>query len=63
MGGLITQDWQHRFSLFHLKFYEYLRQDEERSDKEYIIAIDEERRGTKNWLNGVNRGIYQSGKM
>jgi hypothetical protein len=42
LGGLITRDWQQRYSLFHLKLYEYLLQDEGRPTKEYIFAADEE---------------------
>jgi tetratricopeptide (TPR) repeat protein len=42
LGGLIIRDWQQRYSLFHLKLSEYLRQDEQRSDKEYIFASDVE---------------------
>jgi hypothetical protein len=43
LGGLIVRDWQQRYSLFHLKLYDYLRQDEQRPTKEdYIFATDEE---------------------
>src|SRR5207253_1055840 len=42
LGGLITRDWQRRNSLFHLKLYEYLLQDEDHPTKEYIFAADEE---------------------
>jgi uncharacterized protein YeeX (DUF496 family) len=42
LGGLVTRDWQQRYSLFHLKLYEYLLQDEGRPTKEYIFATDEE---------------------
>jgi tetratricopeptide (TPR) repeat protein/uncharacterized caspase-like protein len=42
LGGLIAKDWQQRYSLFHLKLYEYLQQDEHLPAKEYIFATDEE---------------------
>ncbi len=42
LGGLVTPDWQQRYSLFHRKFYDYLRQDESRPEKEYLFATDEE---------------------
>jgi hypothetical protein len=42
LGGLIAKDGQQRCSLFHLKLQDYLRQDENKSDKEYIFATDEE---------------------
>ncbi len=42
LGGLIAKDGQQRCSLFHLKLQDYLRQDENNPDKEYIFATDEE---------------------
>ena len=42
LGGLIADDGKNRYTLFHLKLYDYLRQDEERPHKEYIFARDEE---------------------
>ena len=42
LGGLLAIDGQHRYSLFHLKLYDYLRQDEHNLTKEYIFATDEE---------------------
>jgi tetratricopeptide (TPR) repeat protein len=45
LGGLIADDGRHRYSLFHLKLYDYLRQDEARPHKEYIFAKDE----VENW--------------
>ncbi len=45
LGGLIAKDGQQRCSLFHLKLQEYLREDENHPDKEYIFAVDEE----QNW--------------
>ena len=41
LGGLLVEDEQQRYSLFHLKLQEYLREDEVRPHKEYIFAIDE----------------------
>jgi tetratricopeptide (TPR) repeat protein len=51
LGGLIADDGWHRYSLFHLKFYDYLRQDEHRPDKEYVFAIDE----VEQWHNRLAR--------
>ena len=42
LGGLVSRDGQRRCYLFHLKLQEYLRQDENNPDKEYIFATDEE---------------------
>ncbi len=42
LGGLLTQDGQQRYYLFHLKLQDYLRQDEHNPEKEYIFASDEE---------------------
>ena len=39
---MIIEDGQHRYSLFHVKLYEYLRQDEGRPGKEYVFAKQEE---------------------
>jgi tetratricopeptide (TPR) repeat protein len=42
LGGLLSRDSQGHFYLFHLKLFDFLRQDETRHDKEYIFAADEE---------------------
>src|SRR5207248_3240221 len=42
LGGLVIDDGAGRYALFHLKFYDYLRQDENLPRKEYIFAKDEE---------------------
>jgi tetratricopeptide (TPR) repeat protein len=42
LGGLLAQDGQQRYYLFHLKLQEYLRQDMRMPDKEYVFASDEE---------------------
>jgi len=60
LGGLIVRDWQERYSLFHLKLYEYLRQDEQRPAKVYIFATDEEQGWHKRlaqWYAGDNLSI------
>jgi len=51
LGGLVADDGRKRYSLFHLKLYDYLRQDEQRPHKEYIFATDEE----EGWHNTVAR--------
>jgi hypothetical protein len=42
LGGLVDDDGKQGYSLFHLKLYDYLRQDEKRPHKDYIFARDEE---------------------
>ena len=42
LGGLVADDGKQRYTLFHLKLYDYLRQDEKRPHKAYIFARDEE---------------------
>jgi len=42
LGGLVAEDGQGRRYLFHLKLQEYLRQDENKPDKEFVFASDEE---------------------
>jgi len=42
LGGLVTRDWQHRYTLFHPKFYEYLWQDDQKPTKEYVFAKRDE---------------------
>ena len=42
LGGLLAEDGQNRYYLFHLKLQDYLRQNERALDKEYIFATDEE---------------------
>lgn len=42
LGGLVTRDWQHRYTIFHLKLYEYLRQDDQKPTKEYVFAKRDE---------------------
>jgi tetratricopeptide (TPR) repeat protein len=41
LGGLLLEDEQQRYSLFHLKLQEYLREDKAQPHKEYIFATDE----------------------
>src|SRR5260370_22253841 len=42
LGGLVTRDWQHRYTLFHLKLYEYLCQDDQHPTKEHVLAKRDE---------------------
>jgi hypothetical protein len=66
LGGLITRDWQQLYSLFHLKLYEYVLQDEGRPTKEYIFATDEEQGWHKRlaqWCQGTDiSAIWQNAK-
>jgi hypothetical protein len=41
LGGLLVEDEQQRYSLFHLKLQEYLGEDKMRPHKEYIFATDD----------------------
>src|SRR5436190_13054255 len=38
LGGLVIVDGQQKCSLFHLKFRDYLRQDEQFPEKEYLFS-------------------------
>ncbi len=42
LGGLAVEDGQQRYSFFHVKLYDYLRQDEDHPGKEYLFAKQEE---------------------
>lgn len=42
LGGLIRESGHHAYTLFHLKFQEYLQQSEARAEKDYVFAKDEE---------------------
>ncbi len=44
LGGLIADNGQQRYYLYHLKFRDYLHQDEHNPTKKYIFATDEEER-------------------
>jgi tetratricopeptide (TPR) repeat protein len=43
LGGLIIADGQQRYTLFHLKFRDYLREDPTRPGKRYIFDSEDER--------------------
>ena len=51
LGGLVADDDKNRYTLYHLKLYDYLRQDESKPHKEYIFARDEE----EGWHNTLAR--------
>ena len=42
LGGLVINDGSGRYALFHVKFYDYLRQDALNPQKDYLFATDEE---------------------
>lgn len=42
LGGLLARDGRGHVYLFHLKLYDFLRQNEAQPNKEYIFATDEE---------------------
>jgi hypothetical protein len=59
LGGLVTEDSQQRYTLFHLKFRDYLR-----SNKDFLFSTIDERHGTKNLPTGVVRvGLHASGQI
>ncbi|BCL82728.1 TIR and AAA domain-containing protein [Ktedonobacteria bacterium brp13] len=41
LGGLVMQDGQEQYSLFHLKLQDYLKQDKESVRKDYIFSLEE----------------------
>ena len=62
LGGLLAQDGQHRYYLFHLKLQDYLRQNERIPEKEYVFATDEEEGWHKKlaqWCEQGNMTIWQ----
>jgi hypothetical protein len=42
LGGLVPEDGQQRYSLYHLKFRDFLREDPERPNKESLFEAREE---------------------
>ncbi|MBV8821428.1 MAG: hypothetical protein JO123_01395, partial [Ktedonobacteraceae bacterium] len=56
LGGLIADDGRQRYSLFHLKLYDYLRQDERNPNKEYVFATDEEENWHRNLADWCGQG-------
>jgi len=44
LGGLVAQDGQGRYQLFHLKLRDYLRQNEQEPTRDYIFDSDEEQK-------------------
>ncbi len=59
LGGLVSHDGSGRYALFHLKFYDYLRQDEMNPEKDYIFARDEEETWHKTLANWCEQGNIQ----
>jgi tetratricopeptide (TPR) repeat protein len=60
LGGLIARDGYGRYSLYHLKFRDFLRQDEHHLEKLYIFATDEEQdwhRCLATWCVGGAGGV------
>jgi tetratricopeptide (TPR) repeat protein len=60
LGGLIARDTRYHYTLFHKKFYYYLRQDESRPERASIFATDEEERWHERlaeWCEGDNLAI------
>lgn len=43
LGGMVTDDGQQRYALFHLKLRDYLRQDEASPNRDHVFTKDEER--------------------
>jgi tetratricopeptide (TPR) repeat protein len=57
LGGLIADDGQGRFSLFHSKLYEYLHQDPERPTKEYLFGAEEEQGWHQRFIAWCEQGV------
>jgi hypothetical protein len=60
LGGLVAEDGKNRYTLFHLKLYDYLRQDKKRPHKEYIFARMRKRAGKTHLLGGASEEISRS---
>jgi hypothetical protein len=56
LGGLLTQDGQGRYQLFHLKLRDYLRQDERQPRKGHLFDIDEEQQWHQRLLSWCEAG-------
>jgi len=60
LGGLIVIDDKQRYSLFHLKFREYLRQDTQRPNKRYVFDEEDEQRCDRYFITWCEQdGIAQ----
>jgi hypothetical protein len=59
LGGLVSNDGTGRYTLFHVKFYGFLRQDEMNPQKDYIFAKDEEENWHKKLANWCEQGNIQ----
>jgi hypothetical protein len=51
LGGLVVSDGQQRYSLFHLKFRDYLREDAQRPGKRYLFDAEDERGWHKRFID------------
>jgi hypothetical protein len=60
LGGLVTEDGQQHYSLFHLKFRDYLHQDECHPTKDYLFAIHEEQQWHTVLAGWCNQGGIQT---
>lgn len=60
LRGLIVADGQQRYTLFHPKLYDYLRQDTTRPQKDYIFALDEEQGWHQRLAAWCERGGIES---
>ncbi len=56
LGGLIVIDDKHRYSLFHLKFREYLHQDSQRPNKKYIFDGEDEQHLIRRFIAWCEQG-------
>jgi hypothetical protein len=57
LGGLVAQDSEGRYFLYHLKFQDYLRQDPAKPEKDYVFALDEEEvwhQSLATWCGGAD---------
>jgi tetratricopeptide (TPR) repeat protein len=57
LGGLIADNGQRRYALFHLRLRDYLRQDEANPDGKYVFASDEEEGWHKTLANWCEKSL------
>ena len=60
MGGLITEDQQRRHNLFHLKLRDYLSEDKEHPDKEYLFSVEEVQHWHEVFADWCEQGSLQN---
>ncbi len=57
LGGLLSRDGEGRFTLFHLKLRDFLRDDPERPERAALFPADEEERWHQRLADWAERGL------